>query len=216
MIEFLTNLWKTAPTIGTLAMVVVTAIIIWQGRQQHRDKFKPICVLVAPGGIDPLNKRGELIKKRDPSPDNPSFGILAIGCALQNVGAGPALNLRIKFKFLDMGGWTTEPWALSSLGPGEIRGGVDTPLLIPIRLHEHFNQTDLDMLTGKQWEIWVDYQDIFGRSFCAVHHKSLVQDSFGRQLQPWVTYPGEKILIDTAFSRSITWLRSGCGSGNRG
>ena len=82
-------------------------------------------------GVDALNKRGELIEKIDPSPENPPFGAFAIKCTLYNVGAGPPLNLRIKFRFPNRGGWATEPWELSPLGPGESRGDRNSPSWSP-------------------------------------------------------------------------------------
>lgn len=203
------NLWSFATAAGTLALAGATYAIIRQGKQQrqdaerqHRDRLKPVCVLVPIGGVDPLNRRGELLERRDPSPDNPSFGILAIHCVLQNVGTGPALNLRIKLRFLDMHGWTTEPWELSPLGAGEIRGGENAPLLIPIRIHDGFNVTDFAQVTGKPWEIWLEYQDVFGKRFQSIHSKSPVDmnpTTFG-----WTTpAPGEQ---PKAIMRTIPWL----------
>ena len=88
-------------------MAVVTYAIIRQGKRKrddterpHRDRLKPICVLVPHGGVDPWNRRDQLVDKIDPTPDNASLGTLAIRCALRNVGTGPALNLRISFRFL--------------------------------------------------------------------------------------------------------------------
>jgi hypothetical protein len=139
--DFWADLWGFLTAIGTIGMTVATYAIIRQGKhqredvqQQHRDRFKPICVLMPYNGVDPLNKRDQLIEKIDPSPDNPPFGTLAIKCVLRNVGTGPALRLRIKFKFLDMNGWTTEPWELSPLGAGDSRGGENSRFSSPFGL----------------------------------------------------------------------------------
>jgi len=206
---FWANLWSSATAAGTLALAGATYAIIRQGQQQrqdaerqHRDRLKPVCVLVPAGGVDPLNRRGELVEKRDPSPDNPAFGTLAIHCALQNVGTGPALNLRIKLRFLDMNGWVTEPWELSPLGAGEIRGGESVPLLMPIRLHDGFNVTDFAQVTGKPWEIWLEYQDVFGKRFQSIHSKSpfdMNPATFG------VTTPAPGAQ-SKAIMRAIPWL----------
>ncbi|MGB6326954.1 MAG: hypothetical protein WBG11_14585 [Methylocella sp.] len=152
-----------------------------------------------------------MIEKIDPSPDNPSFGALAIKCVLRNVGTGPALKLRIKFRFPDMNGWTTEPWELSPLGAGESRGCENTPLPVPVRIDDQFTgfsfaSMDFYTVTGKLWEIWLEYEDVFGRRFCAVHHKKPVQAENQKPIpgsadrlglspmyysppQPWVTFP---------------------------
>jgi hypothetical protein len=180
------DLWSFATAAGTLAMAVTTYLVIRQGERQHRDRLRPVCILVPLGGVDPLNKRGELLKTVEPSADNPSFGTVAINCLLRNVGAGPALNLRLKFKFLDMEGWTTEPWELAPLGAGESRGSEDAPILVPVRIHEKgpLNSTDFSQLTGKLWAIWLEYDDVFGRHFCSVHHKRPVRTEEGLKPLP--------------------------------
>jgi hypothetical protein len=208
--DFWANLWSFLTAFGTIAMAVTTVVIICQGNRQHRDRFKPACVLMPYNGVDPLNNRGQLIEKIDPSPDNPYFGTLAIKCVLRNVGTGPALNLRIKFRFLDMNGWTTEPWELSPLGAGESRGGENSPLLVPIRIGQQptgfcMVPSDFYEVTGKVWEIWLEYEDIFEQRFCAVHHKRPVQENsrpiskskdgqYYAQPQPWVTFTKSRLV----------------------
>lgn len=203
------DLWSFATAAGTLALAGATYAIIRQGKQQqrdaerqHRDRLKPVCALVPAGGVDPLNRRGELLQGIPPAPDNPSFGTLVILCALQNVGTGPALNLRIKLQFPDMNGWTTEPWELLPLGAGEIRGGEGAPLLVPIRIHEGFNETDFAQVTEKSWEIRLEYQDVFGQRFQSSHSKSSVDmnpATFGWTTPP----PGEQ---PKAIMRTVPWL----------
>ena len=173
--------WVLLMAVGTIALAIATFRIIQQGRQlredaerQHRDRFKPICLLAPCGGVDAWNKRGELLEAIPPASDNPSCGTVAIRCLLRNVGAGPALKLRLRFRFSDMGGWTSEPWELSPLGAGETSGSEAAPLLVPFSIHEHFNQTDFAMLTGKPWEIWLEYEDVFGKPFHSVHRKAPV------------------------------------------
>lgn len=174
------DFWSCLTGIGTLALAFGTLGIILQGRRQradaerqHRDLLKPICVLAPFAGVDPWSGRGTLIETAAPLPNNPSFGTLAIRCELRNVGAGPALGLRLTLRFQDMNGWTTDPWELSPLGAGETRGDQASPLTVPIRIDERFNQTDFATLTGKPWEILLDYQDVFGNGFQSIHRKSL-------------------------------------------
>jgi hypothetical protein len=152
------------------------------------DQFRPICVLVLPSRVDSLDKRGELVEKIDPLPDDPRTpyyaGTYAIRCPLQNLGHGPALNLRIQFKFSD--GQTTELWELPPLAAKELRGGDNEPLHVSIPLDDPqhgikhaLNRADFEKITSG-WEIWLEYEDIFGKQFCTVHHKS--------PLKPWVTF----------------------------
>lgn len=175
------DLWNALTGIGTLALAGATFCIIRQGQRQraeterqHRDRFKPICLLAPYSGVDAWNRRATLIEATAPAPDNPSCGTVAIRCVLRNVGLGPALKLRLKFRFLDMNGWTSEPWELSPLGAGEACGGEAEPLLVPFPIHERFNQTDFATMTGKLWEIWLEYEDVFGRQFQSIHRKAPV------------------------------------------
>jgi hypothetical protein len=178
--DFWADLWSFLTGVGTLALAAATFGIIRQGRdqradaeRQHRDRLKPICVLTPFDGVDALTGRGALIETAPPRPESPSFGTLTIRCDLRNVGTGPALTLRLSIRFQDMGGWTTDPWELSPLSAGETRGGGGSPLIVPIRIGEHFNQTDFAMVPGKPWEVLLDYQDVFGNSFQSVHRKTL-------------------------------------------
>lgn len=179
--SFWADFWNALTGIGTLALAGATFCVIRQGQRQredterqHRDRFKPICLLAPYGGVDAWNRRGDLLETTPPVPDNPSCGSVAIRCVLRNVGAGAALKLRLKFRFLDMNGWTSEPWELSPLGAGETCGSEAAPLLVPFPIHERFNQTDFTMLTGKSWEIWLEYEDVFKNSFHSVHRKAPV------------------------------------------
>lgn len=174
--SFWADLWNALTGVGTLALAAATFCVIRQGRRQrtdterqHRDRFKPICLLAPYSGVDAWNRRGTLMETTAPAPGNPSSGTVAIRCVLRNVGVGPALKLRLKFRFLDMNGWTSEPWELSPLGAGETCGREAAPLLVPFPIHERFNQTDFAMMTGKPWEIWLEYEDVFGRRFHSIH-----------------------------------------------
>ena len=53
---------------------------------------------------------------------------------------------------------------------GESRGGENTPLLVPVRIDDQFTgfsfaSMDFYTVTGKLWEIWLEYEDVFGRRF---------------------------------------------------
>jgi hypothetical protein len=178
--DFWADLWSCLTGLGTLALAATTFAIIVQGRQQradaerqHRDRLKPICLLAPPQGVDPWAGRAKLVETIAPTPETPGFGTVIIHCVLRNIGLGPALNLRISIRFQDMGDWTTDPWELSPLGAGENRGGDGTPLIVPIRLDERFNQSDFAQLTGRPWEILLDYENVFGAKLLSVHRKSL-------------------------------------------
>lgn len=207
--SFWADFWNALTGIGTLALAGVTFCVIRQGQRQredierqHRDRFKPICLLAPYGRVDTWNRRGNLLEATPPAPDTPSCGSVAIRCVLRNVGAGPALKLRLKFRFLDMNGWTSEPWELSPLGAGETCGSEAAPLLVPFPIHERFNQTDFAMLTGKPWEIWLEYEDVFGKPFHSVHRKAPVDTDLSTAT--WTTAGPDR--QPRASLRPIPWF----------
>ncbi len=158
--------------------------------QKHEsDQSRPKCMLVPPSRFASLDDREKLVEKIDPVPDDPRtpnyHGTYAIRCELRNLGTGAALNLRITFRFPD--GQATEPFELPPLAAQEIRGGENNPILISIpldvpeyRIKHSLNRTDFEKITRMAWEIWLEYEDIHGKKFCTVHHKS--------PLKPWVTF----------------------------
>ena len=174
------DFWSALTGLGTLALALVTVGMIWEAQRQrreaerqHRDQFKPICLLAPYEGLDAWNWRSAVLETTAPTSENPAFGTVALRCALQNVGVGPAMKLRVSFRFLDMNGWTSEPWELSPLGAGETVGSPAAPIKVPFRIHDQFNATDFAMLMGKPWEILLEYEDVFGRPFHSVHPKTL-------------------------------------------
>jgi hypothetical protein len=198
--------WVFLTAAGTIGLAAATFSVIFQGKRQredaerqHRDRLKPICVLTPFDGVDPWDRRNRLIDTIAPSPDNASFGTVVIKCTLRNIGTGPALNLSLRFRFLDMEGRSTEPWELSPLGVGESFGNETSPLLVPFWLHDQFNKTDFTMFTNKPWEIWLEYRDVFGQRFQAVHTQRPTQPENQKPVrgtdkvyfppQPWVTFP---------------------------
>ena len=203
------DVWSASTAVGTIAMAITTAWVIRQGKQQrkdverqHRDQFKPICCLGPYDGVDAWNRRQALIETVAPSSDNPSVGTVAVHCLLQNVGMGPALELRLRFRVLDMNGWLSEPWELSPLGAGEKLGGEGNPLLIPLPLNDALNETDLGILSGRLWEIRLEYRDVFGQQFISVHSKR----AFDSDLATFTWDTPAKGDRQKATMRPIPWL----------
>jgi hypothetical protein len=124
--------------IGTVLMAVATFVVVLQGwwnrkddAQRHQDTFKPICILTPYDGVDPQHRRDTLLAIPDQPPVSQGFGIVEIRCALRNIGSGPALNVGIMFRFLDMDGYLTPAWELAPLRAGESRGDEDEPSAYP-------------------------------------------------------------------------------------
>jgi hypothetical protein len=216
-IHYWADAWIALTALGTLALAIATFRVIRQGQQQrrdaerqHQDRFKPICVLAPYDGVDPWDQRGALIRANAPTPSaNKSFGTIEVHCILQNVGTGPALNLKLKFRFLDMDGLTTDPWELSPIGAGEKVGGEGKPLRVPFRLYERFTPTDFASLEGKPWEIWLEYQDVFENRFCTIHSKSAL--NINPATFDWATPPGGD--TPKASMPTIPWVTFTEGAG---
>jgi hypothetical protein len=73
----------------TYRMAKATADTVRQSERHHQDSFKPICMLLPEGGVDPLTREG-LFEAMGASPSDPRHREVAIHWALKNVGSGPA------------------------------------------------------------------------------------------------------------------------------
>ena len=208
---FKPDLWTAMTAIGTVSMAIATFVVVlfsWRNRKddarRHQDSHKPICLLTPYDGVDSQFRRDALLAIAEQQP-NAGFGVAEIGCALRNIGSGPALNVAIMFRFVDMAGYTTAAWELSPLRPGESRGGVNEPLRVPIQFGPSFNQADFSQIPGKLWEIVVVYEDMFGNSLYSLHRKRPLQldklyrvaatPDFAAPPQPWVTFGTGKFTI---------------------
>ena len=195
--DWWTDLWSFLTALGTIAMAGTTLWIILQDREQgrdaerqHRDQFKPICVLTPYDRVDPAGKRGDLIALSGPSQASQNHGEIWIYCLLQNIGCGPALKLRIKFRFPHREGWCSDPWELAPLGADEEHGGEGAPLKVPFRFTETFNATDFSLIPTDLWEIWLEYEDVFGRPFQSIHSKAPVNADLSKAI--WTRIAGEQ------------------------
>jgi hypothetical protein len=221
------NLWSSLTAVGTIGMAVATDTIIRQGKQEradverhHRDQFRPVCVLLPYDGVDRRECRHKLVETVAPPPQPSSFGTVAVKCGLRNIGTGPALRLRMSFRFLDIGGYTTTPHEVAPLAAGEARGSEDAPLLVPVWVYDGgpFNQSSFATIANTQWEIRLEYEDVFGQRFCAVHHKASVLDAgipdpyvpgYTKLLpQPWLTFEEpEELILERKDRNALTnWI----------
>ncbi|MGH6958601.1 MAG: hypothetical protein ACREEW_18195 [Caulobacteraceae bacterium] len=215
--DFWADLWAAFTGFGTLALALATFRAIRQsqkqradGERQHRDQFKPICLLAPNEDLDIANWRSDLVATAAAAPDNLAYRTVLLRCVLRNVGVGPAMKLRLSFRFLDMGGWTSEPWELSPLGAGETVSGTAGQIKVPFRIDDQFNATDFATLASKTWEIVLEYEDVFGQPFRSIHSKMLFDPdpaTFG-----WTGAGGED--QTKAVPRAIPWLTYSVGLAN--
>lgn len=157
--------WDAFTAIGTVAMAVTTVLVIRQGKQQHRDVFRPICVLVPDNGFDRFGRQGilECLDER-----GASGKFYRVRAAIRNIGGGPALNLRLIVRFAQRPDIAL-PCELPPVGANE---QDDSPIKVPVFLGDQFNRMDYEIGPGDVWELWLECEDIFGRKFRSRHTKN--------------------------------------------
>ncbi|MHB8392058.1 MAG: hypothetical protein ACYDBH_21185 [Acidobacteriaceae bacterium] len=180
-----TTFWTGAAAVFTAVMAGFTAWSIvasqrqqrralQQSEQHHQDGFRPVLVLMPYDGVDPLNRDALLSSVATVGGD--VSRIFEIHAALQNVGTGPALSVRLTLRAMDIEGYGTSR-ELAPVQAGETRGDREHPLRIPLWLHDGFNSGDFQSSTGPIWTLVLEYEDVFGNRFHTIHSKF--------PLQPW-------------------------------
>jgi len=155
-------------------MAAMTFWTIRQARKHHRDEYRPILSLVPLEAIDPVD-RNALLVAEPAQPENAGRCYLLRG-ALKNVGRGPALNVKLTLRFLRVEGYgfSTE---LAPVDAGERLGSAMHPLRLAARFQDGFKDIDFRIGTAGEWEILIEYNDLFGQPFHTVHSKI--------QQKPW-------------------------------
>lgn len=181
--------WNAVGAVATASAAVVTAWMaamtrksIRQTQEHHRDAFRPLVVFMAYDGIDPQDRKN-LVEFKSPSNGNGTHELWLHG-TLQNIGEGPALNLRLQLAVLDPGDISATS-ELSPMKASELRRGPkfdpggESPLKVPVRLSQRFNDTDFQMAPNGPWSIYLEYEDVFGQRFRTCHASS--------RHAPWTT-----------------------------
>lgn len=188
-------IWDAMTAIGTTAAAFATAGMAWitrksvldnqaqyresraQSEQHHQDSLRPVLTLVPWDGVDPVDRSGVLCKVDIPT--NNSSRVFAIRCILRNIGAGPALNIKLTLRFMGVQGYGISR-ELAPLQAGESRGNNQEQIQLQFWPSDRFNATDIEFAPGTSWALILEYQDVFGNQFHAVHQKD--------PLQPWTTH----------------------------
>lgn len=161
--------WEAFTAIGTVAMAATTGWVIRQNRNYHRDSFRPFCILVPCEGLEQF-ARGEIVQCHE-EPNRPIKHYYCVKGGVKNVGGGPALHLRLLIRFpMNPVGKGLEP-ALE-LPPLGAEQQLESPILLPVRLHDGFNVSDYQFAAGLAWELWLEYEDMFGNVFRTMHVKN--------------------------------------------
>ena len=184
--------------VGAVATAVAAAVTAWMAamtrksirhtQEHHRDAFRPLVVFMPYDGIDPLDRKG-LVEFHRPSDGSLPRHLLLNG-RLQNIGVGPALNLRLLLAVMNPQD-VRAACELSPMTSNESRQGRyippggplvvsgQFPLAVPMRLSPGFNDTDFQMAPNSPWSVILEYEDVFGRRFLSCHASS--------RHAPWTT-----------------------------
>ncbi|MHB8413772.1 MAG: hypothetical protein ACYDDA_13860 [Acidiferrobacteraceae bacterium] len=190
-IQLIVDLVTAAGTLGlagaTFWMARKTAALVAQEKQQHEDRFMPICVLQTPyEGGGTVNRQAVLSLR--PPPGQPGAKHYLIHGCLKNAGAGPAVDLRLTLRFPDKGGHELF-LELTPLGSGETVSPTryDTPgevlLRIPVAACTGFDEADIASSVNGRWELHLEYTDVFGNHYHTTHRQE--------PSQPWTRFAKE-------------------------
>ena len=134
--------WTAVGSVATAAAALITAWMaamtrgsIRQTQRHHRDAFRPLVVFMPYDGIDP-QARKELIDFKATAEGSKVYALQLYG-TLQNVGVGPALNLRLRLAVLNPEDFRAT-CELSPMKAGEFRQarqhelGGPFPMTLPV------------------------------------------------------------------------------------
>jgi hypothetical protein len=177
-------------TIGTLAAAVATAVMARltyqtvkeskdqrieatrrfedvqkRDQQHHQDQFRPL-LMVAFGDGAPAD-RLNIVTTSSPTDTSPA---VYVRCSVQNIGVGPALNVRLSVRKDGITGFgpTRELAPIAAKG---ILTGSDGRFRLPVIYHDGLRDADLPGLPGSLWVLVLEYEDVFGKQFHTLHRK---------------------------------------------
>ena len=178
--------------VGAVATAVAAAVTAWMAamtrksirhtQEHHRDAFRPLVVFMPYDGIDPQDRKS-LVEFRGQSDSNHDHKLLLHG-TLQNIGVGPALNLRLQLAVMNpedvrvtcelspmkVNERRQGPNCGSGTGPFSVGG--QWPLVVPVALSDGFRDTDFQMAPNSAWSIIFEYESVFGQRFRTCHASS--------------------------------------------
>lgn len=150
-------IWSEIESLATAASAIVTAAMAWmtfriivQARKHHQDEYRPILSLTPIGVADPV--RRECLLEAEPVTQQSTDCHYLLHGVLQNIGRGPALNVKLTVRFLSIEDFGTRT-ELAPLGAGERLDFTEHPLRLAARFHDGFKDTDFEIGPRSSWEI---------------------------------------------------------------
>lgn len=184
--------WNAVIAICTAFAAVFTAVMAWftrkaiveshtqyektraQSEQHHQDAFRPVVVLSPFEGVEPEDRSNVI--HFDPAMGSDDRRFVMISGILRNVGTGPALGVRLRFRAMGKPDYgfalslapigAREKYELASRGPS------NRPLRYPVRPTPGFNATDIELAGNSGWDLVIEYEDVFGNRFHTTHRKN--------------------------------------------
>ena len=188
--------WDAITAISTAAAAGFTAVMAWftrkailegqeqrreandhfaktreQDKHHHEDGFRPLLVLGPAGDKEAIDRQNILITRPV------DLGLL-VTCVLRNIGAGPAINIRLSVRGEGRKGFGPS-CELAPLAAGDTFDGQNGRISIDAIFSDDFNPTDLRNLPNGLWILVLEYEDVFGNPFYTVHRKE--------RGQPWTS-----------------------------
>lgn len=184
--------WDAITAISTAAAAVFTAVMAWftrkailegqgqrreandhfakareQDKHHHEDGFRPLLVLT------PINP-GEAIERRDilSTYSYPTHDVVVVRCSVQNIGAGPALNVRLHIRGDRRTGFGPSR-ELVPIAPDSSFPERGAQMELTVTYSPTYNKADLNNLSNGPWLLVLEYEDLFGNIFHTIHSKDL-------------------------------------------
>lgn len=191
--------WDAFTAIGTLILAALTATMAWytarmasltrqaildeqegrresndhfektreQDKQHHQDSFRPLLVLTPSDSADAFIRK-HIVE----TTHSPSIPVVFVNCSLSNIGAGPALNVRLSVRSDKKKGFGSSRELAPIATNGEFTDG-EKRIEIPVIYNSSFNDQDFNNLPNGLWLLVLEYQDVFGNMFHTIHSKDL-------------------------------------------
>jgi hypothetical protein len=178
-----------ATVVGALATAAAAGFTAWmayltqsalkQSREQYQDGFRPTLVFLPHHSAS----EGDVVRMRALvfafMPPIPTIGRLALLGAVRNIGVGPAINVRMTLRIRGIERYGPDPLSLPPIGAGDFFGNGEDLIHLPMSYRNGFTNTDAQSAPGEDWDLLLEYEDVFGQVFHTVHAKN--------QQRPWTT-----------------------------
>jgi hypothetical protein len=138
-----------------------------QDKQHHEDSFRPLLVLTPSDPADAFLRKDIVF-----SYGNGSVPVVFVHCMLRNIGAGPALNVRLSVRGDKRKGFGPSRELAPIAANGEFMDG-EKRIEVPVIYNHGFNASDFNNLPNGLWLLVLEYQDVFGNTFHTIHSKDL-------------------------------------------